>query len=289
MAKIKMEYMDTLDAIPGVLPRIPVPDCRGLYIQVGGRPGAPVKTWIFRFRIGRKQAVVTIGRYPEWSISRAYARADALRQQVQEGIDPRKAASSVAPDPAAPKRPAPMTVNQLIDRYEANLMGDLAESTRTEYKRMLKTKVRNWRDSRKRTFGDRPAVEITYTDAEDLLNACRKKAVRTATLVIIKMANIWEYGRDIQELPDIRNIWSRQKKAAINERDRRLSDEELGVLGQRLRTCGEPEEHIIAYQLYLLAGMRHSNLSKCRWEWVDLESRWILIPKSNHKTGKKTT
>lgn len=42
------------------------------------------------------------------------------------------------------------------------------------------------------------------------------------------------------------------------------------------------------YQLFLLAGMRHRNLSKCRWEWVDLNAQWILIPKAHHKTGKKS-
>lgn len=284
---ITMEFLDKLDALPGKLLRIRVPDCRGLFIQVSGKPGNPVKSWVFRYRSLKGQGIVTIGRYPDWSISRAYTKADELRLQGQGGIDLREFLKPSLPEPL-PQAPPPITVNQLIDRYEDNEMRDLAESTRTEYKRMIKAKVRNWVDSRGRLFGTRPAADVTFTDAEELLNACRRKAERTATLVIIKMTNIWDYGRDIEELPDVRNIWARQKKTAINDRDRRLSDEELAVLGDRLRTCGEPEEHVIAYQLFLLTGMRHSNLARCRWSWIDLDSQWILIPKTHHKTGKKT-
>lgn len=293
MAKIKMEFMESLVPGPENQRPIHVPDSRGLYIRVGGKPGAPVLSWIFRFHPSRyEQGTVTIGRYPDWSIARAYAKANLLRQMVQEGLDPREstkptAAVPVAAEPEAPKT-TPMTVNQLIDRYEANKMGGLSESTRIEYQRMLRTKVREWVDAKGRTFGNRPAVEVTFTDAEDLLNACREKAERTATLVVIKMKNVWDYGVDHQVLPDVRNIWTRQTKSPIGERDRRLSDAELGILGHRLRTCGEPEEVVIAYQLFVLAGMRHSNLSHCRWDWVDLDSQLITIPKAHHKTGKKS-
>jgi integrase len=285
---ITMDFMDNLEAMQGRLHRIPVKDCRGLFIQVSGKQDFPVKSWIYRFRIGEKQGVVTIGRYPDVSIAKAYAKADALRREVQDGNDPRQKTELIAPTPALEPESTPLTVNELIDRYVANKMGSLSESTRTEYKRMFAKKVRNHVDAKGRVFGDRPAVEITYTDAENLLRACRRGAERTATLIVIKMTNVWDYGQDIGELPEVRNIWSRQTKTAINDRDRRLSDQELGVLGNRLRTCQEREEIQIAYQLFLLTGMRHSNLAHCRWEWVDLESRWITIPKDNHKTGKKT-
>lgn len=285
---IKVEFMDNLDRPESGPITIRVPDAEGLFIRVGGKPGFPVKSWQFRFHIGREvQGYISIGRYPTCSIDRAYLEAIRLQALVANGKDPRIEQPKPAHLLAVPET-SPMTVNQLIDRYEANKMGHLSESTRKEYKRMLKKKVRDWVDPSKRLFGNRAAVDITFTDAEDLLNACRKKAERTATLVVIKMTNIWDYGVDIQILPDVRNIWSRQTKAPIGERDRRLSDAELCVLGNQLRSCGEPEEYVIAYQLFLLTGMRHTNLAHCRWEWVDLDSKWILIPKAHHKTGRKS-
>jgi integrase len=148
--------------------------------------------------------------------------------------------------------------------------------------------VRDWVDPEGRVFGERPAVDITGTDAAALLAACREGAPRTSTMVAIKMHQCWDYGMTLEILPDKRNIWKGQIRPKIKKKDRHLSETELVKVGERLASCGETEDCIIGYKLFLLAGMRHRNLAHARWEWVDLDHRRMLVPPEQHKTGHRT-
>ena len=276
----------------GRLQRIRVPDNPGLYLQIAAKPrrsGTVAKSWIFRYSHGLRHVWLTIGTYPKMSIARAEAEAERLRGGLRGGLDPRE---MVKPKPVRPAAPAPApvapkTVNQLLDAFNET-MGELKESTRTEYLRFLRVKVREWVDPEGRIFGERAAVDITGADAAALLAACRVKASRTSTMVAIKMHQCWDYGMTLEILPDKRNIWKGQIRPKINKKDRHLSEKELVLVGERLRASGETEDCKIGYQLFLLAGMRHSNLAHAKWRWVDLAKRVILVPPDEHKTGHRT-
>ena len=43
--------------------------------------------WVLRYRLGGVQKEVTIGRYPDFSITDAKTEATKLRQQIQKGFD----------------------------------------------------------------------------------------------------------------------------------------------------------------------------------------------------------
>jgi len=295
MAKLglTMAQVDGLTAT-GKLQRIRVPDNPGLYLQVAakpGRSGAVVKSWIFRYSRDLSHVWLTIGTYPKMSISKAEAEGERLRGGLRGGLDPRE---MVKPKPVRPPAPAPApiapkTVNQLLDAFNET-MGELRESTRTEYIRFLRIKVREWVDPEGRIFGERAAMDITGADAAALLAACRVKASRTSTMVAIKMHQCWEYGMTLgfPFLPDKRNIWKGQIRPKINKKDRHFSETELVLFGERLRTSNEPEDCKIGYQLYLLVGMRHSNLAHAKWQWVDLTKRLMVVPQDDHKTGNRT-
>lgn len=295
-------------AATGKLQRIRVPDSPGLYLQVAAKPGksgVPTKTWIFRyiptegeFRAHRRkpkphemfvtkgQVWLTLGKYPQMSISKAEAEAAKLRDARRLGKDLRELIRP-EPPPPPPTPVAKKTVNDLLDLFEQT-MAELRESTRKEYIRMLRTKVREWIDAEGRVFGDRPAVDVTGIDAAALLKACRESAPRTSTIVAIKMTQCWEYGMTLGILPDARNLWKGQVRPKIRKKDRHLTESELVKVGKRLDSCGEPEDCVIGYKLYLLTGMRHRNLAHARWDWVDLEHRRISVPREQHKTGGRT-
>jgi hypothetical protein len=236
-----------------------VPNSSGLYLRVGpknGKSGAPTKSWVFRYEKKLKGPVwVTIGRYPQWSIRRAVEQAGTLREALRSGQDPRLMIKPVVvePDPT-PAPPALKTVNQLLDLFNATMEG-LRESTRTEYLRFLRIKVRVWVDPEGRVFGERPALDITGADAAALLAACRVDAPRTSTMVAIKVHQCWDCGMTLEVLPDRRNIWKGQIRPKIKKKDRHLTETELVKVGKRLASCGEPEDCIIGYKLFLLASM----------------------------------
>lgn len=73
-------------------------DRNGLHLHIypSGR-----KVFRLRFWCGGKEQLLTIGRFPEVSLSEARDRSDALRAQLRQGIDPRarRAAIDAAPAP----------------------------------------------------------------------------------------------------------------------------------------------------------------------------------------------
>ncbi len=290
MAKLiwPIKYVEDLEAT-GKIQRIRVPDNQGLYLQVMPKPtasGKPIKSWVFRYSRGGLPHWLTLGQFPDVSIGKAAALSGQCREWLRTGQNPHlmmKPVAVVVPKPA----PAPKTVNKLLDLFEAT-MGELKVSTRTEYLRMLRTKVRKWVDGEGHVFGERPAVDISGEDAAALLAACRVDAPRTSAQVAIKMHQCWEYGMTLEILPDKRNIWRGQVRPKVKKKDRYLKESELVLVGVRLRACNETEDCVIAYKLFLLAGMRHRNLAHARWKWVDLEHQKMVIPTDQHKTGQKT-
>jgi integrase len=60
-------------------------DTDGLFLLVSPAGG---KWWRFKYRFGGKEKLISLGTYPEVSLSQARARRDAARKQVADGIDP---------------------------------------------------------------------------------------------------------------------------------------------------------------------------------------------------------
>lgn len=252
----------------------------GLSVQVSASGN---KTWILRWSPEPyKQVQTRLGDCDTMTPTEARTKAKDIKEH---GL-PQEAAAVVKSK----------TVNDLLDKFQEDTFTELAESTRKEYIRFLKTKVREWvaeKDEQGEPvtgapqFGTMDVRTVTGEHARDLLADCRKGASRTSAQVCIKMRECWEYAQVLGWIPDGRNLWDGQVKPPINEKDRRLTNQELVLLGQRLLKSEESEEYLIAYKLFLLAGPRHSNLAHCQWPWVDLENQWILVPWSEHKTGRK--
>ena len=53
------------------------------------------KGWRFKYRFGGKEKLISLGTYPEISLSQARERRDAARKQVAEGVDPSQARRAI--------------------------------------------------------------------------------------------------------------------------------------------------------------------------------------------------
>jgi len=62
-----------------------VTDEKGLYIEVTPKGG---KRWRFKYRIGRKEKLLSLGLYPDVSLKAARQKRDEYRTLVADGIDP---------------------------------------------------------------------------------------------------------------------------------------------------------------------------------------------------------
>ncbi|RPJ22727.1 MAG: DUF4102 domain-containing protein, partial [Desulfobacteraceae bacterium] len=63
-------------------------DTDGLFLLVSPAGG---KWWRFKYRLGGKEKLISLGTYPEVSLAQARARRDEARGQVADGIDPSQA------------------------------------------------------------------------------------------------------------------------------------------------------------------------------------------------------
>src|SRR5512136_1929716 len=63
-------------------------DTDGLFLLVSPAGG---KWWRFKYRLGGKEKLISLGTYPEVSLAQARVRRDEARKQVADGIDPSQA------------------------------------------------------------------------------------------------------------------------------------------------------------------------------------------------------
>jgi integrase len=89
--------------------------------------------------------------------------------------------------------------------------------------------------------------------------------------------------------PDGSNPCRHVERYRENQRERFLSPEELGRLGDVLRDVErdaiEPPSVVAAIRLLILTGARRSEILRLRWEHVDLERGVLRLPES--KTGER--
>ncbi len=272
----KLFVADNYEELPVTGTKYDTPDMEltGLFCRVTERG---CYSWIFRYTNSRgKQKTATIGRCEKMSPSKARVAAKKLLS-VDDPAQVKKA-----------KRES-LTVNQLLTKYEEEKMGverGMRDSTRKENIRMLRTKVRDWPIKPKVPMGTMYADEITGTDAANCLVACRKTAKSTSRQVVGLCQRAWAYGISLGVVQS--NPWLGQTKPSVKKKSTRMGNEDLPLLGERLKTIKEPIEYKIAVLLYLLTGARHQELCQCRWDWIDFEAQWILVPREYHKSGEKT-
>jgi len=63
-------------------------DTDGLFLFVSPSGG---KWWRFKYRLGGREKLISLGTYPEVSLAQARGRRDEARKQVADGIDPSQA------------------------------------------------------------------------------------------------------------------------------------------------------------------------------------------------------
>lgn len=90
------------------------------------------------YRYAGRQRRITIGRWPEWTVTAARDRARQLRREIDEGGDPLAGKSEL--------RTAPH-VSDMIERYISEHVVKLAPANAADQKAMLELLPNSWTDS----------------------------------------------------------------------------------------------------------------------------------------------
>ncbi len=140
-----------LNPKPGVSYQIFDTDVIGFAARV---QASGARTFTIDYRHAGRQRRMTIGRWPEWSVTAARERAKELRRAIDEGQDPLAARDEW--------REAPR-VTDMIDRYIAEHLPKLAKTNAGDQMSMLKKMVEP-------AWGNRLVTEITKSDVAKFLD-----------------------------------------------------------------------------------------------------------------------
>lgn len=233
--------------------------------------------WVLRYRLGGVQKEVTIGRYPDFSITEAKAEATRLRQQIQKGID-------VARDKRQAKlhRAQDQSFKALATDYEAKVLPGLAESTQ-EARRYH---IHSWLIPK---LGAIPAKDVNPADIVALIESAGQRSYTATQHLFITASNVFDHGvgKSILSSNPCRGI----KLAAVlgkapPKKERIMLTE--GELRTLLPCLGEhlSERNAIIIKLLLLTAVRVNELFRAEWAHVDLHRAEWTIPDAHAKKGK---
>ena len=189
------------------------------------------------YRFAGRQRRMAIGRWPEWTVTAARDRAKDLRREIDKGRDPLGERGQL--------REAPR-FSDMIDRYLAEHVPHLAKTNASDQHSMLtKLVAPHW--------ASKLVTEITPHDVAKLLNIIAKGRARPskekpnnrarklqgAKPTPIRANRVGEVLRKMFTLAvgwgwRTDNPASAFKKRIENERDRFLSQEEIGKLAKAL-------------------------------------------------------
>lgn len=225
------------------------------------------------YRFAGRQRRMTIGRWPEWTVTAARERARDLRRMIDEGGDPLGTRGEL--------REAPR-FSDMIDRYLVEHIPHLAKTNASDQQSMLTKLV-------KPHWGKKLVAEITPHDVAKLLNIIAKGRARPskekpnnrarklqgAKPTPIRANRVGEVLRKMFTLAigwgwRTDNPASAFKKRLENERERFLSQEEIGKLAEVLDAAMDQRAAGII-RLCMLTGSRVGEVRQARFEQFNLE------------------
>jgi len=265
----------------------------------GARRQVRDAAYILKVRFQEQQKFITIGKHGSpWTPDTARQEAKRLLGLVAAGQDPtrERAAAKAVP-----------TVRQLAEAYMAEHVGKKCKpGTARGYRSNLDNHILP-------ALGDRRATDITPADVSKLHAELSETPV-TANRSLDLLGTLFEWGQIFRGLPPHFNPARHVTKYKEQDRQRYLSGEELGRLGDVLltaETVGLPwiiseekarrpaakhtpknaitkigSEVAAAFRLLLLTGARLNEILSLQWANVDLVRGMLLLPDS--KTGQKT-
>jgi integrase len=270
---------------------------RGLSLRVFASGQA---TWTFRYRPkhGGVRRRIGLGQFPAVGLAEARRRADRYRGDVSNGGDPQGTLSA--------RRDAP-TLSKLIERYLAEEVAPKKKPKTLELYTYYLCKLVAPK------LGVKRANEVSPADVDKLHRSLGLNKRVTANRTVVALSGVYKFATRRRIIVEGVNPARGIEKFPERSRERYLSTEELGRLGQTLRlgeTKGlpwprEPDRagskhdrkpenrksilslHVAAaFRLLLFTGCRLREILRLRWNEVDLERGLLLLPDS--KTGRKT-
>ena len=212
--------------------------------------------------------MIHIGAYGRLTLDEARKKAKLLYGHVVEGKDPMEERKHEALSP---------TMDGLCNDYlERHVKVHKQKSLRDDLRRIEKAILPIW--------GHRPVKSITREDVSELHRKIGEHAPYEANRTLAQLSKMFELAKTWGYLEEAApNPARRIQKFKEKKRDRWVTPEELPKLAEQI----DQEKNIYiraALWLYLLTGVRKTELLTAKWEDIDEVRRTLRLPET--KAGR---
>jgi integrase len=234
----------------------------GLRIRDGGS-----RTWVYRYRVGKKQYGITLGSATSVPLALARENAGQLEAKVRLGGNP-------ASEKHAARAAAGTTVGALVRQYLEARARDWRPNSLREHRRYLLVYAKPLHTT--------PINTISQHSIAVLLDNVAKKAgdVTSNRLRSSLEAFVGWAIRQGVRLPE-GNIVSYTGKRKETSRDRVLSDGDLKAIWT---ACDDGTDYGACVRLLMLTGQRKAEIGALRWE--ELHDGRIELPGARTKNKR---
>jgi integrase len=236
---------------------------------VDGKPVVTggARSFVLNYRADGRERRITIGSFPDWTVSAARERAKTLKRNVDMGEDPMgdRHADRTAP-----------TIETLAKRYMAEHATRKRPRSAKEDKSLIDQLIVPKLGTRRVLAVDRDEIEKFHREVS---KATPVRANRALSL-LTKMFNLaigWKYRSD--------NPCAGLERNQENKRDRYLKPAELERLMVALATHNNKTSANVV-RLLLLTGARRGEVLGATWDQFDLETGVWTKPAATTKQKK---
>lgn len=228
------------------------------------------RSWALRLRHNGERRKIALGTYPEMSLAAARERASEVRADPDKALrTPEAAASTTEAD----------TVAAVWTRFLELHLDDrrlVRESSSKRLKPIFEAHaLPKWKK--------RLVADIRKSDVIAVLDDAQKRGIsaRNSTRTILSLFFNWAVGRAIIESAPTAGIPKLDEKS----RERTLTEVELNAIWGASDSLAYPFGPM--FQLLLLTGARRDEIASLEWSEVDLDARYITIPRERTKTDSE--
>jgi integrase len=260
------------------------PGQQGLYLLVRSKRGGTSRTWLHRVKHQGGDTFLAVGHFPETPLSEARTIVQGQREQIAKGIDPKHAAPRrrrVKPLPASSE--APTGSKHSIEFLAHEFMQGYIRPNRDDpayVEQILKKDVlTEWAGRDARTIKPREIIELL-----DKIVTRGSPVMANRTADTLSQMFLYGVHRTIVESSPVQLLFNPGGKET--SRERCLSDDELKILLRNPPNVPRFERLGHALMIYLLTGVRRSELALARWAEIDFEAKLWKVPAA-HVKGRR--
>lgn len=243
-------------------------DMPGLGLRVL-RSGA--RSWIVRYRIGKRQRNVSLGKASALSPTKAREEAAKILAKAKLGHDARHEINERRAAGSAPKT---RTLGDLVELYERYVVVGQKPRTQLETKRHLE---KHWAPLRPLPVAGVGRKEV----AARLLVLRDESGVVAANRARSTLSALFSWAIQ-QGMADVNPVVGTRKNPEAS-RERTLTSDELKAVWAATAEAGD---HNVIVRLLLLTGQRRQEVAAMRWSEIDLDQGVWGLPANRTKNGR---